>query len=195
MTRSRAMQQLYGWPGAVADALCALAAVLSVVLGVLALARIPAERRAVLQELEDPVQSPFAMLPFIVVMLLGSTGLATHSKAAGDVLLAIGLVGSLLLGAWLTGDWLAGPIDARRAHPGYFIPALGPGMIGALTAGSLGRRLGLHVLVGGRDRPRHPLAGARARGGPARLRRHPHLPDHGVHRRDRRASVVALARR
>ena len=54
------------------------------------------------------------------------------------MLLAIGLAGSLVLSAWLTGEWVAGPIDPRRAHPGYFIPALGPGMIGALTAGTLG---------------------------------------------------------
>ena len=53
-------------------------------------------------------------------------------------MLAVGLAGSLLLGAWLTGEWVAGPVDPRRAHPGYFIPALGPGMIGALTAGTLG---------------------------------------------------------
>ncbi|MEA2167113.1 MAG: tellurite resistance protein, partial [Solirubrobacteraceae bacterium] len=106
----RAMQQAEGWPGWVADALCRRG------------------RR----------ESPFSPLPFIVLMLLAATGLASHASGAADVLLAVGLTCSLLLGAWLTGEWVAGPIDPRRAHPGYFIPALGPGMIGALTAGTLG---------------------------------------------------------
>ena len=135
----RAMQQAEGWPGWVADALCVAAAALSVVLGVLALVRLAgAPRAAVREDLADPVQSPFSPLPFIVLMLLAATGLASHARGAADVLLAVGLAGSLLLGAWLTGEWVAGPIDPRRAHPGYFIPALGPGMIGALTAGTLG---------------------------------------------------------
>jgi tellurite resistance protein len=135
----RAMEQLYGWPGAAADGLCVAAALVSVVLGGLTLARLARWPRATVREdLSDPVQSPFSVLPFIVVMLLGSTGLATHDRGAADVLLGVGLAGSLLLGGWLMGDWLAGPVDQRRAHPGYFIPALGPGMIGALTAGTLG---------------------------------------------------------
>jgi tellurite resistance protein len=107
--------------------------------GALALARLAgAPRAAVREDLADPVQAPFSPLPFIVLMLLAATGLASHASGAADVLLAVGLTGSLLLGAWLTGEWVAGPIDPRRAHPGYFIPALGPGMIGALTAGTLG---------------------------------------------------------
>jgi tellurite resistance protein len=135
----RAMAELYGWTGRVADALCVIAALVSVVLGALALARLVRRPRVTATEdLTDPVQSPFSVLPFIVVMLLGATGLAPHDRAAADVLFAAGLVGSLLLGGWLTGEWLAGPIDKERAHPGYFIPALGPGMIGALTAGTLG---------------------------------------------------------
>jgi hypothetical protein len=39
-------------------------------------------------------------------------------------------VGALLPGGWVTGRRLGGPIDKERAHPDYFIPALGPGMIG-----------------------------------------------------------------
>lgn len=137
----RAMAQLYSWPGAVADGLSIAAAAVSVVLGSLVavgLARAP--RATIKEDLTDPVQSAFTPLPFIVVMLLGATGLALHSKTTANVFLGVGLVPSLLLGGWLVGDWLAGPIDQRRAHPGYFIPPLGPGMIGALTAGTLGHR-------------------------------------------------------
>jgi tellurite resistance protein TehA-like permease len=58
-------------------------------------------------------------------MLLGALGLAPHDKGAAEAVVAAGLVASLLVGGWLIGDWLAGPIDERRAHPGYFIPVLG----------------------------------------------------------------------
>jgi tellurite resistance protein len=137
----RAMARFDGWPGWPADAICLLAAFVSVILGVLALVPfVRSPRSAAAEDLSDPVQSPFAPLPFMVVMLLGGTGLAPHAKAAADVLFAVGLAGALLLGGWLTGDWMAGPIDQRRAHPGYFIPALGPGMVGSLTAGTLGHR-------------------------------------------------------
>ena len=60
------------------------------------------------------------MIPFIVVMLPGATGLAPHAKSAGDVLLAVGLIGSLLVGGWIVGGWMTGSIDQRRAHPGTF---------------------------------------------------------------------------
>jgi tellurite resistance protein len=137
----RAMEQLYGWPGGVADALSLVAAFLSVVLGGLALARLVHEPRAVAREdLSDPVQAPFSVIPFIVVMLLGATGLAPHSKSAGDVLLAVGLIGCLLVGGWVVGGWMTGSIDQRRAHPGYLLPVLGPGLIGALAAGVLGHQ-------------------------------------------------------
>jgi tellurite resistance protein len=137
----RAMEQLYGWPGGVADALCLVAAFLSVVLGGLALARLVHEPRAVAREdLSDPVQAPFSVIPFIVVMLLGATGLAPHAKSAGDVLLAVGLIGCLLVGGWVVGGWMTGSIDQRRAHPGYLLPVLGPGLIGALAAGVLGHQ-------------------------------------------------------
>jgi tellurite resistance protein len=135
----RTMAELYGWTDRIADALSVVAALVSVVLGALALARVVRLPRATATEdLSDPVQSPFSVLPFVVVMLLGATGLASHDRAAADVLFGVGLVGALLLGGWITGEWLAGPIDKERAHPGYFIPALGPGMVGALAAGTLG---------------------------------------------------------
>ena len=77
------MQQAEGWPGWFADALCVAAAALSVVLGALALARLAgAPRAAVREDLADPVQSPFSPLPFIVLMLLAATGLASHASGA-----------------------------------------------------------------------------------------------------------------
>jgi tellurite resistance protein TehA-like permease len=103
----------------------AVAAIASLVLGTLALARVARVRHAASEDLTDPVQSPFAALPPIVVMLLGALGLAPHDKGAAGVVVAVGLVTSPVVGGWLPGVWLAGPIDDRRAHPGYFIPALG----------------------------------------------------------------------
>lgn len=89
----RAMAELYGWTGRVADALCVIAALVSVVLGALALARLVRLPRLTLTEdLTDPVQSPFCVLPFIVVTLLGATGLAPHDRAAADILTSPGQV-------------------------------------------------------------------------------------------------------
>ena len=137
----RAMAELYGWPGGVADAICLLAALISGVLGFLVLARLARAPGSVAQEeLSDPVQAPFTVIPFIVLMLLGTTGLAPHAKSAANVLFFIGLIGSLLLGGRIVGGWLAGPIDERCAHPAYYLAVLGPGLIGSLGAATLGHR-------------------------------------------------------
>lgn len=137
----RAMAMLYAWPGGVADAICLIAAFVSLVLGVLTLARLARAPRAVAREdLSDPVQAPFTVIPFIVLMLLAATGLAPHTKSGADVLYFIGLIGSVLLGGWIIGGWLAGPIDQRYAHPAYYLPVLGPGLIGPLAAAALGHR-------------------------------------------------------
>jgi hypothetical protein len=136
----RAMEQLYGWPGGVADALCLVAAFLSVLLGGLALARLVPEPRAVAREdLSDPVQAPFSVIPFIVVMLLGATGVGPARELGGRRAprrRAHRLPPRRRLGRRRLD---AGSIDQRRAHPGYLLPVLGPGLIGALAAGVLGQ--------------------------------------------------------
>lgn len=137
----RALGQVNGWPGRVADTICLIAAFLGALLGCLALAGFARAPRAVAYEdLSDPVQAPFTVIPFMVVMLLGGIALGPHAKLAGDVFLAVGLIGSLLVGGWIVGSWLAGPIDERNAHPAYSLAVLGPGLIGALSAGTLGQR-------------------------------------------------------
>ena len=137
----RTMSDLYGWPGGVADAICLAAAIVSAVLGGLVLARFARAPRATAREdLSDPVQAPFAVIPFMVLMLLGATGLGPHAKSAADVLFAVGLIGSLLVGGWIAGGWLGGPVDESHAHPAYFLPVLAPGLIGSLSAATLGHR-------------------------------------------------------
>jgi tellurite resistance protein len=149
----RAMAGLYGWPGWVADAVCVVAATVWVVLACLALARFVRVPGSAIRDLADPVQAPFSTLPAVVVMLLSATWLAPHARTAANILFVVGLAWSLLLGGWLTGEWLAGPHDERRAHPGYFIAAAAPGLIGALTAATLGHKnlgwlcLGLGVVT------------------------------------------------
>ena len=43
-----------------------------------------------------------------------------------------------LLGGWLTGQWIAGQLDQTKLHPGYFLPTVAGGLLGAQGAAELG---------------------------------------------------------
>lgn len=136
----RTMAQYYDAPGAVADAISAMAALLWLVLCAGYAARIARDPGIVPDHVRDPVQSPFVMLPVLVLLLLTTTGLAPHAQEAAKVVFVVALAGSALLGAAILGQWLVGEVDARRAHPGYFMAALGPGLLGAQGAAVFGMR-------------------------------------------------------
>jgi tellurite resistance protein len=136
----RTMAQYYGAPGAVADAISALAALVWLVLGAGCLERMARDPGIVAAHVRDPVQSPFVMLPLLVLMLLTATGLQPHAPEAARVLFVVALAASALLGAAILGQWVVGEIDERRAHPGYFMAALGPGLLGAQGAAVFGMR-------------------------------------------------------
>jgi len=34
-------------------------------------------------------------------------------------------------GGWLTGQWIAGDLDAKSVHPGYYLPTVAGGLVGA----------------------------------------------------------------
>jgi tellurite resistance protein len=96
-----------------------------------------------LADLRDPVAAPFTSLTVITPMLLASQGLYPHAVLAGQVVTDVLLGLTVLLGGWLTGQWIYRPVDVDRFHPGYFLPTVAGGLIGAAAAATVGQpRLG-----------------------------------------------------
>jgi tellurite resistance protein len=118
-----------GTPAAVSDAIDILAAVVLLVLGCLYAAQGP---RRVLADLRDPVQAPFLAVPSIIAMMLAAA-LASVSFAAGRVLVVIFLAVTVAVAGWLGGQWIAGDLDQASVHPGYYLPAVAGGLVGAIT--------------------------------------------------------------
>jgi tellurite resistance protein len=135
----RAADPLIGGAGRVAAVLDVLAAVLWLVLVVAYLLQGP---RQVLADLRHPVFAPFVAVPAITGMLLGAA-LAARWHAAGELVVIVFLTLTTVLGGWLTGQWIAGELDADAVHPGYFLPTVAGGLVGALAAA----QVGLHAVA------------------------------------------------
>ncbi len=84
-------------------------------------------------DLRDPVAGPFVSVAPITGMLL-STSLANYFFVAGQTLVVVFLAATLVLGAWLTGQWIVVDLEQDSVHPGYFLPTVAGGLIGAFAA-------------------------------------------------------------
>jgi tellurite resistance protein len=124
---------VYAWP---ADILWVLAA--GVWLGTLGayLVDVVAGGRA-RTELADPTFGPFTALVSIVPMLLG-LAVADHSRALGESIFFVALALTVLIGAWLSGTWIVADMTLAQWHPGYFLPTVAGGLIGAEGSAALG---------------------------------------------------------
>jgi tellurite resistance protein len=120
-------------PSAVPDALFILAAAVWLILVVAYAAQGPVQ---LLADLRDPVLAPFVSVAVIVAVSLGSA-LATVAFAAGRVLVVIFLALTLALGGWLMGQWVLLDIAHDQLHPGYFLPTVAGGFVGAIAAASV----------------------------------------------------------
>jgi tellurite resistance protein len=89
--------------------------------------------RRLLSDLGDPVQSPFTSIAAIVPMLLAGA-LASYAFTAGRVLVVIFLALTIGLGAFLYGQWIVVEMSPDPAHPGYFVPTVAGGFLGATAA-------------------------------------------------------------
>ncbi len=98
--------------------------------------------RRMLADLRDPVLGPFVSLAAITPMILAAA-LAPAAETAGRVLVIIFLAVTVALGGWLTGQWIAGDLDPGSAHPGYFLPTVAGGLVGASAAA----QVHLHALA------------------------------------------------
>jgi len=128
-----------GTPGAVPDAIYILAAVVWLVLVAAYAAQGP---RRMLADLRDPVLTPFPSLGAITPMILAAA-LATAAITAGRILVIIFLAVTIGLGGWLTGQWIAGDLTQDSLHPGYYLPTVAGGLIGADAAA----QVHLHTLA------------------------------------------------
>ena len=86
-----------------------------------------------LRDLRDTVQGPFVSIAVIVPMLLAGV-LARYAFTPGRVLVVIFLALTIALGAYFTGQWIVGDMSPDAAHPGYFVPTVAGGFLGATAA-------------------------------------------------------------
>jgi tellurite resistance protein len=77
--------------------------------------------------------SPFISLAPITGMLLAAT-MSVRAFAVGQALVVVFLAATLIVGGLLTGEWIVAELDHDSAHPGYFLPTVAGGLIGALCA-------------------------------------------------------------
>ena len=124
---------LLGTPEQVADTLYAVAAVVWLAL---VIAYLGQGWRQVMADLRDPVLSPFVPLAVITPLIL-ATALTTAAFTAARVLVVIFLVLTIAIGGWLTGQWIAGRLDLDSVHPGYFLPTVAGGLLGAFAAATV----------------------------------------------------------
>jgi tellurite resistance protein len=131
------------WP---ADILWVLAA--GVWLGILGvyIADVVAGGR-VRTELADPTFGPFTALIAIVPMLLG-LAVADHWRAPGEAIFFVALALTVLIGAWLAATWIAAEMTLAQWHPGYFLPTVAGGLIGAEGSAALGHEALARLMFG-----------------------------------------------
>jgi tellurite resistance protein len=128
--------RLYGVPAVVSDVLLVIAAVVWAVT-VSAYVRDVATNRRWRSELRDPVFAPFVALIAIVPMLLG-VNLAEHLHGLGVAVTTASIVIILVLGGDLIGQWIVEDLSLAQWHPGYFIPTVAGGFLGAESLATLG---------------------------------------------------------
>jgi tellurite resistance protein len=119
-----------GTPSGVPNALFILTAAVWLVLVAGYAAQRPARLRA---DLRDPVLAPYLSLPAIVGMTLGAA-LATAAFTAGQIFVVIFLVIAVAFGGWLMGQWVVEGLDHDHMHPGYYLPTVAAGSVGAVAA-------------------------------------------------------------
>jgi tellurite resistance protein len=117
-------------PEAVPDALSIIAALVWVTLMVCYSAQ---GTRNNFADLRNKTFSPFISLAPITGMLLATT-LSVRAFAVGQALVVVFLIFTLLVGGFLTGEWIIASLDHDTAHPGYFLPTVAGGLVGAFCA-------------------------------------------------------------
>jgi len=116
-----------GTPVAVANSIYVVAGAVWVAVAALYLAQ---GCRQWIEDLRHPVLAPFVPVVFISGMLL-SAALSRYAFGAGRALVLVFLVSTVVLGGWMTGQWIVEDLDLESLHPGYFLPTVAGGLVGA----------------------------------------------------------------
>jgi tellurite resistance protein len=129
----KATGPILGTPGWVPNALDFVGALLLLVVLVVYLRQ---GIRHVVRDAHDAVVGPFVALAPISFMLL-AVGLASTAFGASRILVIVGFALTVAFGGWITGQWVVGEIDPDAAHPGYFLPTVAGGLVGAFCAAAV----------------------------------------------------------
>ena len=128
---------LYGLPASIAAALFLVATLVFLVLLALFVAKLVLAPGTVASELKHPVLGPFYSLLPISGMLL-AVGLQPYASGAALLVFCLSFLATALLGGWLTGQWIVAELDIDKFHPGYFLPTVAGGLLGAECATHFG---------------------------------------------------------
>ncbi len=128
---------LYGLSAGIGDALFLVAAVVFLLFLAVLMIKLVLAPKTVLADLTDPAIGPFFSLLPITGMLL-AVGIEPYTFETARVLFLMFFVAMLLLGGWYTGQWIVAALDADKFGPGYFLPTVAGGLLGADSAASFG---------------------------------------------------------
>lgn len=137
---------LYDVPAQIGDVVFAVSAL------VWAVTVVPYARHLVVTgrwrtELQDPVFAPFLALVGLVPMLVGAA-FADRAPTAAAVVVTASLLSTLVLGGALMGQWIVSDLTLAQWHPGYFLPTVAGGFLGAGSLAALGHDDLAHALFG-----------------------------------------------
>ena len=126
---------LYGLSAAIGDSLFLVAAIVFLLFLVALVIKLVLAPKTVVADLTDPAIGPFFSLLPITGMLLAA-GLEPHAFGAARVLFLVFFVAMVLLTGWYTGQWIVSILNADTFSPGFFLPAVAGGLLGADSAAS-----------------------------------------------------------
>jgi tellurite resistance protein len=128
---------LYGLSAGIGDALFLVTAIVFLLFSAVLVIKLVLAPEAVQADLTHSVLGPFFSLPPITGMLL-AVGLEPYAFSAARILFLVFFVAMVLLGGWFTGQWIVAALDADKFNPGYFLPTVAGGLLGADGAASFG---------------------------------------------------------
>jgi tellurite resistance protein len=129
--------ELYHLPAAIGVALYVVAVAVYLSLLVAFAMKLVLLPKAMMAELTHPVLGPFYSLLPMSGMLL-ALGLEPYAHLVALVLFLVFFITTALLGGWMTGQWIVAKLDAETFHPGYLLPTVAGGLVGADGAGHFG---------------------------------------------------------
>lgn len=133
----RAAAAIWSVPAAIGEVLNLMAAVVWLVLVVLYAGKWVVAREQAVAEADHPVQCCFIGLIGVATMLV-ALALLPHSRAAAEVLFAVGAISTLCFALWRTGILWHGGRDPETTTAVLYLPTVAGSFVTAIVAGALG---------------------------------------------------------